>query len=240
MKKFFRKIAVFILQWQAQFYIKKFKPDIILVFGQINRTNIKEEIVKELFDNGYKVRGNLKSYNSELGVPLAILDLQAGFSSVFKWIKLLLRGFCKLLIEKATNKDILILEVTIDKPRDIKYLFKQPDIVIFSDFEANFSPKLQEFVRDLINFWVGEPLIILNENLLSEMQLADNKIYQFGLSDKSLIKAYDLQQLENGQQFRFNFNGEEGVVRLSKFGIHAIWNCLISKFILNYLKKYKL
>jgi UDP-N-acetylmuramyl pentapeptide synthase len=237
-------MTVFILQWQARFYIKKFKPDIILVFGQINRSNIKEEIVKELINNGYKARGNLKGYNSEIGVPLSILNLQAGFSSLFRWLKLFLNGFSELLFQKSPNeiKEILVLEVTIDKLKDIKYLFKykKPKIVVFSDFGANFSKNNQKIVSDLINLWAGESRIILNENLelsKSELKLSNNKIYKFGLSEKSLIRAYNLQQFENSQQFSFNFNGEVGLAKLNKFGIHAIGSYLVAKFILNYFKK---
>ncbi|MBD3359904.1 MAG: hypothetical protein GF365_04335 [Candidatus Buchananbacteria bacterium] len=243
MKKIFRKMAVFILSWQAQFYIKKFKPEIILVFGQINRSNIKEEIVKDLADNKYKVRGNLKGYNSEIGVPLSILNLQAGFSSVFKWLKLFFNGFNKLLFKKIKSndiKEILVLEVTINNLKDIRYLFKfkQPNIVIFSDFDANFSKKSQESVKGLIGFWVRGSAIILNEDLLlSELELPKNKIYKFGLSDKSLIRAYNLQQIENGQKFKFNVNGEEGQANLNKFGVHAVWSYLISRFASNYYKK---
>lgn len=242
MKKFFRKIVVFILQWQAKVYLEKFKPKLILVCGQINRSNVKEEIIKELQLAGHEVRGNLKGYNSEIGVPLSVLNLEAGFSSIFKWLKLLGQGLKIILQNKSDQADILVLEVAFAKLDEIKslFLFNPPKIIIFSDFGANISQEIVRHTEQLIKELIGEEgIFIFNEEEFNpdNLEKIKMKVYKFGVTDKADLQAYNIKKMTDGQEFNCRFNREEGgQVRLNKFGIQAVHASLIARFILSYFK----
>jgi UDP-N-acetylmuramoyl-tripeptide--D-alanyl-D-alanine ligase len=82
-----------------------------------------------------KVRKSEKSFNSEIGIPLTILGLPNGWSSLFMWLENIARGF-KLIFLKNAYPEYLILEVGAGKPNDIKNLssWLHADIVIITCF----------------------------------------------------------------------------------------------------------
>jgi UDP-N-acetylmuramyl pentapeptide synthase len=72
-KKLFKQFVVAVLTWEARMVIKKYHPKIVAITGSIGKTSAKEAIASVL-DGVYDTRKSEKSYNSEFGVPLTILD----------------------------------------------------------------------------------------------------------------------------------------------------------------------
>ena len=67
----FKKIVQYILKILAKLVLARFKPTIIGITGSVGKTGTKEAIYTVLCSK-FKVRRNIKSYNTEIGVPLAI------------------------------------------------------------------------------------------------------------------------------------------------------------------------
>ncbi|MFH0930164.1 MAG: hypothetical protein V1814_02835, partial [Candidatus Moraniibacteriota bacterium] len=87
MKKYFKLFVQFYLKILTKFVLWRHEPFVIAVAGSTNKTVAKEYILKFLREKyGEKeVRGNPRSYNTEIGLPLAILYLESGESSFWKW-----------------------------------------------------------------------------------------------------------------------------------------------------------
>lgn len=111
--------------------LARYKPKIIGVTGSVGKTSTKDAIYCVL-STEFKVRKSEKSYNNEIGLPSAILGISSGGKNIFRW----LFRFFKILSEliRTDYPDILILEMGVDKPKDMDYLLKivRPDIAVFT------------------------------------------------------------------------------------------------------------
>jgi len=117
-----QKILEIKLKILAKIILKKYKPEIIGVTGSVGKTSTKQAIYTVLVENGFKVRQNKKNYNNELGLPLTIIDSEAGGKNIFKWIAVGLKATTLILFKDRNYPEILVLEMAADKPGDMKYL----------------------------------------------------------------------------------------------------------------------
>jgi len=131
-KRFLRKIVVAIITWEARMVLKKYQPRIIAITGSVGKTSTKDAIYEAL-QHSLFVRKSEKSFNSEIGVPLAILGCESGWSSSLKWIKNIMEGFALIVLANHYPK-WLVLEVGADHPGDIKDLawWLKPEIVVIT------------------------------------------------------------------------------------------------------------
>ncbi len=134
MKSFFKKVISAILQWEARLVLRKYRPKIIAITGSVGKTSTKDAIFAVLSPFFY-IRKSEKSFNSEIGVPLAILGLPNAWASVSLWLKNIFSGL-GLVIKKNKYPDILVLEVGADRPGDIKKISKwlSPDMAVITRF----------------------------------------------------------------------------------------------------------
>lgn len=149
MKRWLRNKVVNILSWQSRLMLRKHRPFIIGVTGNLGKTTTKDYIfnfLKHKFKSD--VRASEKSQNSEFGVNLTILGEKNAWNSPVAWTKMLLRNFWKIKFEKKYPK-ILVLEVGADKPGDIRYItsIAKPDMVVLTAFQA--SPSHGEFFLNI-------------------------------------------------------------------------------------------
>ena len=84
MKEFFKKTVLNILTFLARHKLSRTNAKIIGITGSVGKTSTKEAIYAVL-KMKYKVKRNKKSYNTEFGLLLTILDQESGFSSPVKW-----------------------------------------------------------------------------------------------------------------------------------------------------------
>lgn len=133
MYSFLRQVVVSILTKQAQFLLKRRNPKIIAVTGSAGKTSTKDAIFCVLSENGHFVRKSLKSYNSELGVPLTILGLESGWGSAWRWALNIVKGFGAIL-SREQYPDWLVLEVGADRPGDIRSIARwlKPDVAVIT------------------------------------------------------------------------------------------------------------
>ena len=120
MKSVFRFLIGSLLAFKASSYLKKNKVEVIAITGSVAKTSTKEavyQILKKRFD----VYSSKKSFNTPIGLSLAVLqEDESGFSSIRAWLKILHR----VLFQKKPVHEKVILEMGADAPGDIKRLLK--------------------------------------------------------------------------------------------------------------------
>lgn len=92
MKNFFKRIIQFYLKLLTKFTLWRHKPLIVAIAGTADKTFVKNQILKQVGEDKKKIRGNPRSFNTEIGLPLAVLYLPSGYSSIFKWVDILMSG----------------------------------------------------------------------------------------------------------------------------------------------------
>ena len=132
MKSVFKSIVVAIITFEAKMLLKRQKPTIIAVTGSVGKTSAKDAIYTVLKDHVH-ARKSQKSYNSEIGVPLSVLGIKNGWNNPFLWMKNILDGAMAAFFASEYPK-VLVLEVGVDRPGDMKELTKwmTPDIVVLT------------------------------------------------------------------------------------------------------------
>ncbi|MEK7122409.1 MAG: UDP-N-acetylmuramoyl-tripeptide--D-alanyl-D-alanine ligase [Patescibacteria group bacterium] len=117
MKIYFQNVLAFL----AKGIVKKYRPDIVAITGSVGKTTAKEATVRVLSET-FSVRGNEKSYNNELGVPLTIIGCRAPGRSMFGWCRVLFRALSLLVWKSRSYPAVLVLEMGADAPGDIEKL----------------------------------------------------------------------------------------------------------------------
>ncbi len=130
--KAFKNIIVIILTWEARAVLRRYKPKIIAVTGSVGKTTTKDAIFAALSPHLH-VRKSDKSFNSDVGVPLAILGLENGWHDPIIWISNIVRGFLLAAIP-GDYPMWLVLEVGADRPGDIRRIARwlRPDIAVIT------------------------------------------------------------------------------------------------------------
>ncbi|OHA63456.1 MAG: hypothetical protein A2842_02690 [Candidatus Wildermuthbacteria bacterium RIFCSPHIGHO2_01_FULL_48_25] len=118
MKTLLKKIIIPILQLEAKLILRKYKPRVVVVTGNVGKTSSKDAIYAVLKNFGY-ARKSYKSYNSEIGVPLTILGASSGWSDPVLWLRNLFHGLSVWLLPHE-YPHWLALEVGADRPGDIE------------------------------------------------------------------------------------------------------------------------
>ncbi len=132
MKVFFKKIVVHIITWEAKLLLRRTKPKVIAITGNVGKTSTKDAIYTVLKDH-VQARKSEKSFNSEIGVPLSVLGLENAWSNPILWLKNILDGLFTALLPGDYPK-VLVLEVGVDRPGDMKELtsWLKPDVVVIT------------------------------------------------------------------------------------------------------------
>ncbi|MFZ2831843.1 MAG: UDP-N-acetylmuramoyl-tripeptide--D-alanyl-D-alanine ligase [Minisyncoccia bacterium] len=133
-KTFIRHLITALLETEARLVIKKYHPKIIAVTGSVGKTSTKDAIFAVVGDS-LIARKSMKSFNSEIGLPLTILECENGWSNPLIWIKNILKGLL-LVLTRVHFPKWLVLEVGAGKPGDIVRATKiiTPDIVVVTRF----------------------------------------------------------------------------------------------------------
>ncbi|MFA6520970.1 MAG: Mur ligase family protein [Candidatus Gracilibacteria bacterium] len=131
MKRILKTAVQKFLEKLVAIKLKRIKPTVIGVTGSFGKTSTKEAIY-EVLKSRWNVYRNPKSLNTEIGLLLAILEQPSGFSSPFKWAKILAKSVLNARFGK--KYDFMVLEYGADKPGDIKHLAKlvKPNISVIT------------------------------------------------------------------------------------------------------------
>ena len=234
MKKVLKSAVQYYLKLLTKFVLWRHKPFVIAVSGSTNKTVVKEYILKFLREEyGEKeVRGNPKSYNTEIGLPLAILYLDSGESSVAKWLKVLIQAKTRALFSRKFPQK-LVLELGVEEKGDMEYLLEmvQPKIAIITNIEGSYTysnsslEQIFEEMKVLVKKISGDGYILLNsddERVKNLAKFTEAKVITFGFSENADAKVEDLKTDAEGQSFDFIFENKKEPVRIKKYGRHFV------------------
>ena len=139
-----RGFAVLILRALARLSLWRKNPRVIAIAGSHGKTVIKR-IVTELLAQRYRVQPNPRSYNTDIGLPLAVLNIE--LASVR--LRDLARGFARAVwtaLFKTEAPDILVLEFGVRHRGDMQQLIRTvtPDIAILTTLTPSYSTDVEE------------------------------------------------------------------------------------------------
>ena len=199
-RSIFKKIIIFILTLEARLVLCKYRPTIVAVTGSVGKTSTKDAIYAVLAKQFY-TRKSEKSFNSDIGIPLAILGCPNGWYDYRVWLSNIAEGM-RLIITKNNYPKWLVLEVGADRPGDIKKVAKwlSPDVVVVTRFadvpvHVEFFPSPEALVREktyLVEALKQEGLLVLNHDDKQSAALKEKtraRVITFGFDEGARIRA---------------------------------------------------
>ena len=116
-----KKLIQLKLKIIAKMILTKYRPEVIGITGSVGKTSAKEAIYTVL-NKKYRVRRNIKNYNNEIGVPLTIIGQDSPGKSIYGWLRVFIIAAKLLIIKDKEYPEVLVIEMGVDRPGDMKYL----------------------------------------------------------------------------------------------------------------------
>lgn len=244
MKKILKKIVISILILEARLVLKKYKPHIIAITGNVGKTSTKDAVYAVISKVHY-VRKSEKSFNSEIGIPLTILGGQNGWNNVFIWLQNILEGLALIFLKNHYPK-CLVLEIGADRPNLMKQItsWLKPDIVIVTKIGEvpvhveifKTTERLVEEKKVLVEALKNDGILIMyadDENSMLLKEKFSGRVITFGFKEESMISASNENILYNnkgkplGINFKVNYGSISVPVQLKgSLGYHHAYSIL--------------
>lgn len=248
MKSFLRKTIQYYLKILTKLTLWRHKPLVVAIAGTSNKTFTKEMILDQL-GRSAQVRGNPKSFNTEIGLPLAVLFLPSGYSSFFRWVDVLLTGTCISVFSRKFPK-ILVLELGVDRQGDMDYLLSMvnPRIAVITSIDRSFpynNATLDDIEKEFLQLAKALPedgRLILNvddprlERLSRESSC---RTVLVGEKQNAHGRIENVANLETGQIFDFEYQGKGEKIETGRFGIHNIYAAAFARVVKAEVEKVK-
>lgn len=245
-KNFFKQIVVKILEWEAKTILKKYKPKIVAVTGSVGKTSVKEAI-HAVMSAKYRVRKSDKSYNSELGIPLTIINRPTAWNSISGWLENILEGLA-LIIFPNQYPEWLVLEVGADRPGDIRKVCKwlKPDVAVITRLpdvpvHIEFFSSKEEVIEEkmaLAKAISTKGVVVMNiddDNIRAFKEDLSAPVLTYGLGEEATVRATDAHvmyhekdnKFPDGMAYKLNYKGKSVPVRVrGALGKHHIYTTL--------------
>jgi UDP-N-acetylmuramoyl-tripeptide--D-alanyl-D-alanine ligase len=204
-RTFIKHTVITILSVEARAVITTRKPHIIGITGSIGKTSTKDAVYA-LMCESFIARKSKKSFNSEFGVPLTILDLPTGWNNPFVWLANVWRGMWRI-ISPAHYPAWLILEIGADHPNDIAHATRGMalDIAIITAIgdtpvHVEFFPSVDAVAAEkatLLNALCSGGTAILNGDDARVASLAqtlpqDRHVLLYGTKEHNAVRAENI------------------------------------------------
>lgn len=253
MKFVLKKLLQYYLKYITKLVLFIHRPLIIAIAGSTNKTFVKNAVNEMLKGEGRNVRSNPKSFNTEIGLPLAILNLPSGYSSYKNWLPIIFKAAKQIFA--ANFPRILVLEFGISDKGDMKYLLSiiSPQIAIITDITQRYIEGfgyMDELVKEyeyLAKKVKKTGLVVLNYDNARVRSLAEEikeKIAFFGLidnnhnlDDASLWQAVEIKRGNSGQLVKVNHNNIISEHKINSFGEHHVYALLVCLIIKDYVER---
>lgn len=240
MKPIFKIILKYYLKYVTKLAIFIHKPVIVAISGSTNKSFARDEIKEVLKKKKLSVRANPKNFNTEIGLPLAILNLSSGYNSYRNWIPVIKKSLFRVFEKNFPS--YLVLELGISKKGDMKYLLSiiNPKISVITDITQRYLESfsgmddLVDEYRLLVEKTKKDGLVILNFDNIRVKNLAKYskaKVCFFGVGDGSQWQAKNIKRDSRGETFELFYDGKSEHLQIYKFGMHNILVSIIGKII---------
>lgn len=241
-KIIFKFILKYYLKYVTKLVLLVHRPLIIGISGSINVVFTKDEIKRQLTEMNLEARSNPKNFNTEIGLPLAILNLPSGYGSYKNWLPIIWQAFKSIFNIKFPK--ILVLGLGVSRPGDMRYLMSlvKPDIGIITDITQRYIESFDD-IDELIGEYEyfiksieKDGYLILNYDNQRIRKLAEIKNHItifFGLEktepdSKNYWRGEIIERGTNGQIIRVSQGGETTDYQTNRFGQHHVYAMLSS------------
>jgi len=243
-----RKLIQLKLKILSKLILKKYKPKIIGITGSVGKTSAKEAVYTVL-KTKFNVRRNTKNYNNEIGLPLTIIGSDSPGKSIFGWLGVFFKAGGLILRRDKNYPKILVLEMGVDRPGDMKYLMgiAKGDIGIVTLI----SHSHEEFFEDVKEIQKEKGLLVENlkpggwailnfdDELTRELAGKSKvKVLSYGFKEGAMLRAQELvfsfektKEVDNllGLSFKLTYNGSFIPVLLPQvIGYNSIYAALVA------------
>lgn len=243
-----RKLIQLKLKILSKLILKKYKPKIIGITGSVGKTSAKEAVYTVL-KTKFNVRRNTKNYNNEIGLPLTIIGSDSPGKSIFGWLGVFFKALGLILFKDKNYPKILVLEMGVDRPGDMKYLMgiAKGDIGIVTLI----SHSHEEFFEDVKEIQKEKGLLVENlkpggwailnfdDELTRELAGKSKvKVLSYGFKEGAMLRAQELvfsfektKEVDNllGLSFKLTYNGSFIPVLLPQvIGYNSIYAALVA------------
>lgn len=175
------------------------RPKVVAITGSVGKTGSKDAIAAVLASE-YSVRKSQKSFNSEIGVPLAILGLPNAWKSPVQWMANFVRA--ALVTYAKEFPEWLVLEVGVDHPGDMKrtaswlstqvvVLTRLPDVPVHVEFFKSPEDVAKEKL-ELLNSLTQSGVLIVNADDSKLSALIEGPGQQkitYGFREGAMVRA---------------------------------------------------
>lgn len=220
MKRFLKKSVLSILAFLAKRKLKTMQASVIGITGSVGKTSCKD-LVAHLLNTHHRILKSEKSYNSEFGLLLTILQQKSGFSSPVQWLIILVKAFGYTFFNRD-RFDYLILEMGVDKPGDMDYLTKiaPPDIAIITAIKpvhldnAQFSSTEEVFreKKKIVEHMKpnGTAYISLDDKHIKTLtKERDRDLILYSQKTKADVWTTNINQTEEGLTFTVHYGDND-------------------------------
>ncbi|HLG25787.1 MAG TPA: UDP-N-acetylmuramoyl-tripeptide--D-alanyl-D-alanine ligase [Candidatus Gracilibacteria bacterium] len=223
-----------ILTALARLRLKRLRLYIVGVTGSIGKTSTKEALYTAL-SSRYRVYRSDKSFNTEFGLPLAILEQPSGYSSPPGWIKVLFGSLWSAFFG-GRHMQMLVLEMGVDKPGDMSALLKivHPQLGVFTNVkpvhlaEGQFKDLDDIFLekRKLIDALPEKGTAILNADDPYVAGLRNDvkcKKILYGFSEIADVRVFNIKHSFEGLEFSVTYKGQVVTSTFSVLGSFQVY-----------------
>ncbi len=206
-----KKIIIVLLRLVSRAILWRHKPIVVAITGSVGKTTTKDVVGHGLTSVEF-TRSADKSFNSDFGVPLTVINASNPWGKVTGWFDVLLQGLQVLL--KDEYPKILVLEVGTRFPGDIERLAKWlkphislithiPEVPVHIEFFGSRQAIIDEKSM-LAKYTRAGGSIVLNHDSEYVYEIAKNMthpVVTIGFHPDATYRAFDVQRVvtEDGQ-----------------------------------------
>lgn len=240
------------LGFLAWVVIKRCQPIIIGIAGTTNKTFTKQAIEQAMIARNISTSSTVHNFNTDIGIPLTILDLPSGYNSYQRWLTIIPQAIVKAV--RRSLPKVLVLELGISHPGDAEHLSDiiQPDILVITDitqrYRENFGDvnNLSKEYRKLIEKVSKKGLVVLNYDTMIVKDLekyCQAKVLFFSVEDvgnsrEDIYFIKNLQGTESGQKFEIVSPEKNLSIFIPRFGKHHLRSALVSQIVVDSIEKF--
>ena len=196
----------------ANFYRRKLNLKVIGVTGSCGKTSTKDLIAAVLSTkyNVFKTEGN---FNSEIGLPLMILQL-------------------------TSEHDVAVLEMGMSDLGEIKRLAEaaEPDMAVITNIGLSHLENLKtqdnilKAKMEITEYFTKDNILVVNaeDERLKNLNSNDYKIEKIGYNHEYDVYASNIILREEETEFLAHAFGEEAVFNLPMAGKHNVLNTMLA------------
>lgn len=246
LKTFCKTILQYYLKLITKLALLVHRPEIIVVAGSMNKTFVRDEIARRLRAAGKSVRVNPRNFNTEIGLPLAILNLPSGYDSFSRWRPIIFQALRSIWQKNFPR--YLVLELGVARSGDMRYLLSlvHPQIAVVTEITQRYLeafPKMDALAKEYEYLARSIPesgRLVLNADNPRVRGLVRHSLAPVTYFGESCAQKDDWQITgvtsdPSGQSVRIGHEGKEESISLPRFGRHHAYALAAALAIENYI-----